>query len=373
MQQTTFGMRDSLRRRGLALALLSALPFGFSCETFDPPPEVSIEGLDADGVLQNPEAPIRIHFDHPIKDDTLELKIAEFITDTEFNLGDEPGAAKGTPFNPLFTQGPKAGLNGGLFERIDSQNFQILPTEPFPVGPQLVLLIEPGLQGTNGVTTVDRRKTTFSYGFSCKSSYSPGAFKSGGYFFLVDVSKPLGLQLQLYASVKVNPETGAMVAQFTNADRRTDLQCPESCGKTKVCRQLPSPQCVPPSERAGSLEEYPDFYANNVLPVGFSFTGFGCVSAQPDGSVRFGLQTEVAEVQQPRVTLLNVSIMASFKPDETGRMRATGGFNARDILLFESSSGEGKGDMVAMALEDSELPPGGIPAPPETATAPTAK
>jgi hypothetical protein len=349
---------------GALLALLAAglLPQGTACENYQAPPEPSIEGLDADGVLKDPAAPVVVRFDRPIARETLRLKVAEFVTDSEYRLADEPENTLGTEFKPLFVHEP-TGDTLGSFRFLDDTRVELTAATPFPVGPQLVLLVEPGLRGTNGIDTVDRRKNNFSYVFTCSGRGKPGPFTSGNYFMLVEVIKPLGLQIQLYASLKVDPATGAVVGQFTNADRNPAQKCPMECDK-KVCRLLPSPSCVQPSEKAGTIDEYPDFVPNNVLPTGYSFPGEGCVDAQADGSVRFRITSPQAVVNQPKVTINEILIVASFKPDDKGVLRATGGFNARGVDLFDSPSGAGKGDLTAIRVPD-ELAPPGIPEPGE--------
>src|SRR4051812_38995435 len=81
------------RGRALLLAVLAAcvLPQGTACDKYEAPPEATIEGLDSDGVLKDPALPVVVRFDRPIQKDTLRLKVAEFITDSEYRLADEPG------------------------------------------------------------------------------------------------------------------------------------------------------------------------------------------------------------------------------------------------------------------------------------------
>lgn len=372
--------RPLFARIARASVVLSTALAATSCESYEPPPEVALEGLDANGVLADPAAPLRVRFSSKVDRPSLQLKIAEFVTDNEYRLGDEPGATPGTPFTPLYTfpPGPATFDEAGDPLPIDALEFLpdpgvdaalLRPARPLPVGSQLVLLVEPGLRGDNGVATVARRKLTFSYGFSCKGAEKPGAFTTGKYLFLVQVNKPIGTQIRLYTSFRVDPATGAFVGQFTNASRRTDLVCPQPCDDKKVCRLLPAPACVTPSERAGSVDEYPDFYPNFSPPTGWSFTATGCVDAQPDGSVRFGARSPRADVAQPKVTIENISIFGSFKTNEKGELRGTGTFSAGQVSLGVVPSGEGRGDIVALRLPDDKAP-AGIPEPPAAPPAP---
>src|SRR5690606_36536357 len=123
--------------------------------------------------------------------------------------------------------------------------------------------------------------------------------------------EPLGVQIQLYGALDVDPATGSLVGQFTNADRNAAQTCPTSCGSADVCRLLPVPECVPPSQRAGTADEWPDFVPNETPPTGYSFFVQGCAV---DDESATGVLTAPATmvVQSPNVTVEALTVTASF-------------------------------------------------------------
>src|SRR5690606_8927457 len=129
--------------------------------------------------------------------------------------------------------------------------------------PKLMLVVETGLKAKSGKEAKTRQKIPFSYTVKCGAA-RPTALTAGVYFMLLDVQEPLGVQIQLYGALDVDPATGSLVGQFTNADRNAAQTCPTPCGSADVCRLLPVPECVPPSQRAGTADEWPDFVPNET-------------------------------------------------------------------------------------------------------------
>lgn len=345
-------------------ATAAAAALSSSCDKFDAPPEVAIIGLK-DGRLQDSKAPIDLAFSEPVDPASLSVKIVRLQTDREGNLQGDPEAAPGTESPLLYTFPLTEELGGtGVFSE-NNTRFRITVNEktPLPVGPSLALVVEPGLRDLAGVDTKVRRRFPFGYGFSCTGKTPPGPLTSGQYFFLVSVLKPLGLQVQLVADLRVNPENGAFLGQFTNGDRIPDPnRCPTPCKSSEVCRLLPSPQCVAPSEKAGTVEEYPDYFANNTPPAGFSFTAKGCAEEQSPGVVTFGNEAVDAVVQQPKLTIKNIVLSGSFT-EVGGQLRGTGTFTSSEVFLGTISSGPGEGTFEAIRIPpDRELPD--VPAPP---------
>src|SRR5690606_38214588 len=129
-----------------------------------------------------------------------------------------------------------------------------------------------------------------------------------------------------------------LIAQFTNADRNRALTCPTPCSNTEVCRLLPAPECVAPSTRAGTVDEWPDFIPNGTPPTGYSFFVQGC--AVEDGSGN-GVLTAPAtmNVESPKVTTEGLIMTASFAPGPDGVIRATGRLTADLVRLGESPLG----------------------------------
>lgn len=347
--------------RPTRIACLASLLAAVSCEKFEAPPEVTIVGLK-DGRLADAQAPLELAFSRPIQPSTLRLKIGKKQTDPEGILPDDNGGV--APEGFYFFTYPPPGESGGEALLLGDTGMRISFKSQPPVGPSLVLVVEPGLTGVNGVDVKTRRVTTFGYGASCRGNVSSGPFVSGQYFFLVDVIEPLGLQIQLLASIVVDPATGAMKAQFTNADRIADpSRCPTPCSDKEVCKLIPEPKCVAPSERASTVAEYPDFFANNQPPVGYTFFARGCAEEQTPGVVTFTNEPVDAQVQQPKVTIKNIVLSSSFSVDAQGQLRGTGTFTAEDVLLGTISSGAGQGNLNAVLIPaDKALPD--VPAPP---------
>src|ERR1019366_6556281 len=132
-----------------------------------------------------------------------------------------------------------------------------------PVGPELAVLIEPGLAAAthdSTATTAVRKRLLFSYSFTC-SGAGTKRLPSGAYFFLLDVEQPIGTQIKIFADLAVDAPTGRFVGQFTFAARITDsTRCSPACTSGQVCQTLPGPPgCVVPSTRAGTPAEWPDF------------------------------------------------------------------------------------------------------------------
>ena len=172
-----------------------------------------------------------------------------------------------------------------------------------------------------------------------------------------------GSQIQFLASFDVDAATGAFIAQFTNADRSKDAsRCKTKvCPAADVCRTLPEEACVVPSLRASTVEEFPDWVPNVTPPPGYSLTLRGCAV---DDAAGVGVITAPTTftVEQPRVTVEDLTMTGSFITDKAGGVRATGSLSARRVLLGTTALGKGKGTLNAILLKNP--PPGVPPAPP---------
>lgn len=350
--------------RPTTLLLLLLAPAAAGC-VYDAPPKPSL--LEAqDGVLED-ATHLDVAFGEGIDPTTLHLKVVTLTTDAEGNLADED-ADPATELTPLFAlDGAAQGVSttGGehLFSA-DGAAVRLLPDLRFPVGPKLALLVEPGLSDLEGNTTGARIRIPFSYTFSCEGGSGSKVFKSGVYFFLLQVEEPIGTQVQLLANFTVDEATGQFFATATNADRDKTQVCPMSCDpKTEVCRLLPEPACVAPSTPAATVEEYPDYVPNVQPPTGYSFVIQGCAADQSDTEA--GMLTIPAEmvVESPPVTVKGLVMTASFQLDAEGVVRGDGSLTAEDVLLLDSSSGAGSGTITGRRVPDDEVPPG-VPLPP---------
>jgi hypothetical protein len=349
----------------LMFAAAIAIAMTTSCERYEAPPRPTIEGLSS-GVLGDPRAPLVIDFGTPIDPNTLAVKIALFEPDVEGNLHDEDADPE-TQLRVLVRHDRAEGDLGARAE-VDATagRLTLVLDSAMPVGPKLVLLVEGGLRSQSGRVSKNRIRIPFSYVVKCaEPSAQKGnasTFASGTYFVLLEVEKPLGTQIQLFATIDVDPITGALVGQFTNADRDGALKCPSPCPSIDVCRLLPAPSCVAPSTRAGTVDEWADFVPNVAPPTGYSFLVQGCAVA--DGTAN-GVLTAPATmvVESPRVSTEGLTMTASFAPGADGIVRATGSLTADVVRLGETPLGPGKGSMSAVKIPDERVPPN-VPRPP---------
>lgn len=356
-----------MRRVPLSLVLLSLLSplalLSSGCEPYDGPPEPRIEGAE-DGSLDDANAPIVLAFSEPIDPSTLIVQLVRYETDIEGNLADEDSDPN-TELDPLFLYDPRFFPVGGEVELApDNTWLRITPDAPLPIGPKLAILVDAGLADLSGHVTKARRRLLFGYKFDLDCDAPSTVFPTGSYFLLADIKQPIMVQVQLWASFQVDPATGRVRGQATNADRNPDPnRCPMPCDGTEVCRLYPAPDCVAPSERAGTVDEHGDYIPNDVLPTGFSFTIDGCAVDQSDGSAVFATAPTDVVVQSPPVTLRNVTLTAQFAKDGDGVLRGTGSLAADSVLLGTTSSGKGEGALTGRLVPAKEAPPG-IPQPP---------
>lgn len=333
-----------------------------SCEIYHPPPTVSIVGLES-GVLYDSKAPLRLDFGMPVDPATVRMKIATLTTNLEGELGDED-ADPATELEVLASHDPDSGDVGGvgIFEA-DDRVLTFTPQSALPVGPKLVLLVEPEIRAKEDDARVRHNRTRIPFSFAVRCSAGAATnFQSGVYFLLLEVEEPLGTQIQLFGAVDVDPASGAFYGQFTNADRNPALTCPFSCASTEVCRTLPAPECVAPSTKAASVDEHPDFLPNPTPPIGYSFAAVGCVADAPDGT---GVSTAPATmvVESPPVTVAGLTMTGFFANPLPGEQpRASGSLTADSVSLGQSRIGAGKGTMRAVRVPDDRVPPGVPPA-----------
>jgi hypothetical protein len=279
------------------------------------------------------------------------VRIALNETDPEGNLFDEDDDPD-SQLKVLVARDPLDGDVASNNELIDGDSALVMrPDAALPVGPKLVLIVEAGLRSKAGKENKVRQKISFSYTVKCGSA-KPTQMQSGIYFALLDVQEPLGVQIQLYGAFDVDPATGALSGQFTNADRNAEQACPTPCGSADVCRLLPAPACVMPSLRAGIADEWPDFVPNVTPPTGYSFSVQGC--AVDDGEST-GVLTAPATmvVESPRVTVEALTLTASFSADGRG----TGSLVADTVRLGGNPLGAGHGTMTTVRIPDDRVPP----------------
>ena len=351
------------------ITCLLAISFvaGVACERYEPPPTVTIEGLKV-GLLYDSKAPLVLSFGQPIDVSTLNLKVAKFDTNLEGDLGDEDDDPD-TELKVLVSHDALDGDKGGHLDvDPDGATVRFVLDAALPVGPKLVVLVEPGITGTGGRVRHNRTRIPFSYAVRCTAGTRAEKLKSGVYFVLLEVEQPLGTQIQLYGAIDIDPATGAFVGQFTNADRNPDnTRCPTPCKVIDRCRLLPAPECVPPSLRAGTSAEYTDFVPNATPPTGYSFPVVGCAVDDGDGA---GVVTAPATLaaESPPVTAAGLIMTAFFGPDASGTVKATGSLTADAVYLGTNTLGAGKGSMTATFIPPDKVPEG-VPRPTKAAIA----
>ena len=348
----------------LALAAFLLAP-SVSCETYEPPPDVAVESM-TNGVLADPRAPLSIDFGMPIDESSVRLTVAFYDVDGDGNLPDERTPPQ--PLRVVLRHDPVDGDYAVTPSFVDGdQTLRLAPMGAMPVGPKLVLLVDPGLRSQDGRERHYRTRIPFSYEVKCAPTARPTQFQSGAYFLLLQVEKPLGTQIQLFGAIDVDRTSGAFVGQFTKARRNPSQQCPEPCGAADACRLLPAPACVPPSPAAGTVDEYPDWVPNPTPPTGFSFEVHGCLV--DDGTATDMLtQPATMIVEQPAVTVQGLTMTAQFAPGADGVVRATGSLTADATLLGKGSLGPGSGTMTSRRVPPGQTP-AGLPQPPALADA----
>ena len=333
----------------LSRLLLFIFIAAIACERYEAPPQPVIAG-GSTGVLDDPRAPIVIGFGTAIDPATLKLTSALDETDAEGNLRDEDTDAT-TELHVLLKHEPAADTGATSSIAADQTAITLTPTGTLPVGPKLVLIVEAGLTSTSGRVSVHRVRVPFSYGVKCTGGAT--RLESGTYFMLLDVETPVGLQIQVFADLELDAATGALTGVFTSGDRRTDLVCPTACTDGNVCRLLPAPACVLPSEASSTVDELSDFAPNPTPPIGFSFTAAGCASDDATGT---GVLTAPATmtVEAPPVTAQGLVLTAHFGADPDGVVRANGTLTADHVLAGTGAQqvdfGPGTGTMTARRL-----------------------
>jgi len=339
----------------------SALPITFAllaagCARFDGPPDVTIVG-ESQGQLSDPTAPVVLAFSRPPKPSTVKVKIARYLVDDEGNLADEDDD-DATSLGLLFAHDPTEGDSLGVSELAeDRSTLTITPNVVPPAGAPLVLLVEPGLSDDAGAVTVSRRRKVFTYASPLTCSEPAKVVRSGTYFFIAAITKPIATQVKLFGVVEIDPATGALKARFTKAKRNPDPnRCPMPCGTGEVCQLLPSPACVLPSVPAGSVDEYPDYVPDPDPPAGFGFSADGCTVDQDMTNASLTTGKVDVETAMPPVTLRNASLTASFTLGADDVLHGSGSLVCDAVLLGVIDSGKGQGDLTAVSIPDELVP-----------------
>jgi hypothetical protein len=182
---------------------------------------------------------------------------------------------------------------------------------------------------------------------------------------LSQVTMPIGVQIQLFGALDIDPMTGKLTSAFTKAKRNADgTRCSPACPSADVCRTLPGPPaCVIPSTQADSVDEFPD-YVPNTDPTagGFTFQTKGCAVDQDATTATLATAPVDVMVSSPMVTLRNATLSASFTLASDGTLRGSGTLTADAVLLGTITSGMGAGNLTARSIPAGMVPPG-VPQP----------
>ncbi len=349
-------MPTHLVRVALFLVALHAVG---ACAPYASPPAATIEGL-TDGLLDSKSANLSIRFDKAIRWETLRLEIVPFVVDGAGNLADEgPTAEADAAISPLLAY-DTGDARGAIFTPSeDGRSLLIAPKAHLPVGPKLALLLYAGLTTTDGIVLTYRSRVPFSYKFECTGAAGPGAFKSGAYFFLLNVDKPTATQVKLFGRLRIDEATGRFMGTFTNAGRNRDPnRCPTPCANTEACQLHPQTACVAPSLRAGSAEEWGDFLPNPTPPTGFSLDIRGCAEAREDGTIAFATVPADLVLEQPPVKVQGLVVSAAFEKRADGAWTATGGITGDNVVFGNTNLGPGQGTVLVASVPASVNLPG---------------
>jgi hypothetical protein len=355
--------------RLIHLLLLSCLLLPLGCKKFDAPPQPELLFIE-NNLLPDPTAPVYLAFHEPIDFKTLKLKIVRFDANATSIEGDLLPDAE-----VLFTHIGINDLDQGGKGRFDDEGGRVYTmtlNTTLPIGVNLAVVIEPGLADRDGTAWQIQQILEFRYEFSCGDieELKPTVFPADSIqFFQAEVDEPISAQLQLWGHFLVDTNTGIFSGILTNADRNTTTDCSQfglQCDveKEEVCRTLPEPACVEPSERIATTEEYPDYVPNFIPPTGYSFELTGCVVDQEDGSSLLANAPGDVVVQSPAVTVKGIKFNLSFKPDEQGVLRGSGSFTGSDVLLGVTSSGAGVGTVSTREVAAADAPADVPKAPP---------
>lgn len=188
---------------------------------------------------------------------------------------------------------------------------------------------------------------------TCAGVVTSDGFTPGAYFFLADFETPTPTQVQLLAWFDIDPDTGLVTGRFTNADRAPGSTC--DCDDTQACSSLE--QCVLPSTKAGTEDEYADFLVPRPdPPTGYSFTTTTCPVDQPDGTVAFATAPIDLAIEQPPVKLVGLRITAQLAVGGGGVVRGRGTVEADQVILGETESGPARGAVLTRTIPEAEVP-----------------
>ncbi len=347
----------SLGLPGGVVAVTGGVP---SCQTYVPPPTATVVGL-TNGILDDPLAPIVVQFSTPVDPASARVEVAPFDIDAYGNLPDElPDAAPGA-LDPFVVYDSSSASHVAASWSADGTTLTLTPTPIgwLPTGPSLALLVWPGLtSATTGTVLHYRQRIPFSYPAVCGAA-KPAEFRSGAYFFILQVNQPIPVTLKVFAAIDVNPQTGAFYGQFTAALRNSDpTRCSPACTAGMVCELIPSPEsCVIMSTPPASVDEWPDFVWKSTAPNGYTFEMHGCATNVGDaGAVNILTAPGVLNVASPDVSIQGLTFTAQFAPVDGGLVMGSGSLTSTKTYLTTDNLGPGAGTLSALSIPDAQAP-----------------
>ena len=189
--------------------------------------------------------------------------------------------------------------------------------------------------------------------------------KSGKWFLLMNVTKPVNYQIQVWVDMIVDTKLNKATGLFIDGDRtaaHNASKCNPKCGfLAPACRTsgVAKPKCVGLDQKAASAMEFADWIAVPKQPAGYNFLVKTPVkgSAEPytlntlpfNFSAQSGLITVKVEGGK-----LDMTIKLDTK---TKRQTISGTFSAKKVSLG-IIPGVGQGTVTGVRLADSEWPPG---------------
>jgi hypothetical protein len=349
----------------LTLAVLP-LSFALGCDAYDAPPQPSLPDVDEFGVLADAAAPLKLAFHEPVDPATFNVRVIRYQVDGEGRLYDEDDNPS-TELDVIY-EWLHSSEEGGLGEFNAAKTvYSMGLNKTLPIGPQLAVVIEPGLADQEGHAWDVRQILKFGVNFDCGAEPKPTTFADTRLFTQVEVDSPLDTQIQLFVHLRVDPDTGIFVGQFTNADRDGAIDCAPlglNCNaETEVCRTLPEPACVEPSRRIATVEEYPDYIHNAEGQTGYSFTARGCIEDRGENTWAFTNAPADVQVPSPPVGIKGIKLNIQFEFDQQGVLRGSGAFSAQELFLGATPNGVALGSVFLRDIPADEVKDG-FPAPP---------
>jgi hypothetical protein len=347
------------------LVVLTLMLVALGCQEFDPPPEPSVASLDNGVMKAAPDAPFVLKLSEPFVKSSLRIKIIKAVMDSEENLLDEQSPPDFEAFdeNTLIAYDgaapdDEARSFGATFE-LNGTSLTINPAKAFAVSAPYLLLIEPGLRDLDGHKTLPRIRIPFTYELT---GGGKNTLPTGYYYFILNVDY-LSTQIQVFAYMEVDPETGIWRARFTNANRRAQLNsrpgCPSCSGDTPICALVTQPRCVKPSQKQSVLDEYVDFLPESEAPDGYFFIADGFAKDEANQTTAFGTAPFLIQVAVGSggitVDAENTRISGIFRKHEDDRWRATGSLSVEVVKLNNVGSDPTKGTFEAMSLSAAEV------------------